>query len=40
VLREIAVARPSTIDELGQIKGVGISKLQRYGQAVLAILAE
>ncbi|HUB15934.1 MAG TPA: DNA helicase RecQ [Acetobacteraceae bacterium] len=39
VLREIAAVRPETLDELGQIKGVGASKLQRYGAAVLRTLA-
>jgi ATP-dependent DNA helicase RecQ len=39
VLREIAAIRPRSIEELGQIKGVGASKLQRYGTAVLAVLA-
>jgi ATP-dependent DNA helicase RecQ len=39
VLREIAAARPTCIEELGQIKGVGASKLQRYGAAVLAVMA-
>jgi ATP-dependent DNA helicase RecQ len=39
VLRDIAAAQPATIAELGQIKGVGSSKLDRYGAAVLAILA-
>ena len=38
VLREIAAVRPASLDELGQIKGVGASKLQRYGEAVLAVL--
>jgi ATP-dependent DNA helicase RecQ len=38
VLRDIAAVRPAGIEELGQIKGVGSSKLQRYGAAVLAIL--
>ncbi|MGH7154004.1 MAG: RQC domain-containing protein, partial [Acetobacteraceae bacterium] len=38
VLREIAAVRPATIEELGQIKGVGRSKLQRYGTDVLGIL--
>jgi ATP-dependent DNA helicase RecQ len=36
VLREIAAVRPATIDELGEIKGVGASKLARYGREVLA----
>ena len=39
VLRDIAAVRPTGIEELGQIKGVGASKLQRYGAAVLSILA-
>jgi ATP-dependent DNA helicase RecQ len=38
VLREIAAVRPSCLDELAQIKGVGASKLQRYGDGVLAVL--
>ena len=37
-LREIAAVRPSAIDELGQIKGVGASKLSRYGAKVLQVL--
>jgi ATP-dependent DNA helicase RecQ len=39
VLREIAAVHPATVEELGQVKGVGASKLQRYGSAVLAILS-
>ena len=39
VLREIAAVRPASLDELGQIKGVGASKLQRYGAAVLRKLS-
>jgi ATP-dependent DNA helicase RecQ len=39
VLREIAAVRPATLDELGEIKGVGASKLQRYGTAVLGVIA-
>ena len=39
VLREIAAVRPESLDELGQIKGVGASKLQRYGAAVLLSLS-
>ncbi len=38
VLRELATVRPAGIEELGQVKGVGASKLQRYGIAVLSIL--
>jgi len=37
-LREIAAARPAGLDELAQIKGVGASKLQRYGGRVLRVL--
>jgi ATP-dependent DNA helicase RecQ len=39
VLRDIAAVRPSGLDELGQIKGVGASKLERYGADVLGVLA-
>jgi ATP-dependent DNA helicase RecQ len=38
VLRDIAAVRPQTMEELGQIKGVGASKLQRYGARVLGVL--
>jgi ATP-dependent DNA helicase RecQ len=40
VLRDIAAVRPVTLEELGQIKGVGASKLERYGARVLAVLAQ
>jgi ATP-dependent DNA helicase RecQ len=40
VLREIAAVRPGSADELAQIKGVGASKLARYGDAVLRTLRE
>lgn len=40
VLREIAAVRPTDQDELGQIKGVGASKLLRYGDSVLRVLAD
>jgi ATP-dependent DNA helicase RecQ len=40
VLREIAAVRPASLDELAGIKGVGSSKLARYGAAVLALMAE
>ena len=40
VLREIAAVRPQALDKLGDIKGVGASKLQRYGARVLAVLAQ
>ncbi len=38
VLREVAAVRPSSLNELGEIKGVGASKLQRYGDGVLAVI--
>ncbi len=38
VLRDIAAVRPVDLTELGQIKGVGASKLERYGDAVLAVV--
>ncbi len=39
VLREIAAVRPGSLDELAQIKGVGASKLDRYGRFVLGVLS-
>lgn len=39
-LREIALECPSTMNELGLIRGVGSSKLERYGGSVLATLEE
>lgn len=38
VLREIAALRPEDLSALGQIRGVGVSKLERYGAQVLDIL--
>jgi ATP-dependent DNA helicase RecQ len=38
-LRDIAAVRPADLDELAQIKGVGASKLHRYGVAVLRLLS-
>jgi ATP-dependent DNA helicase RecQ len=40
VLRDIAAVHPASTEELAQIKGVGASKLHRYGAAVLGILGE
>ncbi|WP_134703403.1 DNA helicase RecQ [Ammoniphilus sp. YIM 78166] len=37
-LREMAIRKPITLHELLQIKGVGESKLERYGDAFLAVL--
>ncbi|MFB7861408.1 DNA helicase RecQ [Streptomyces sp. NPDC056069] len=39
-LREIATRLPGTVDELGTIGGVGEAKLTKYGEGVLAALAE
>jgi ATP-dependent DNA helicase RecQ len=39
VLHDIAIEKPTTLDALGRIKGVGASKLDRYGAAVLQVLA-
>ncbi len=39
VLRDIAAVRPATLDELARIKGVGASKLDRYGSRVLGVLS-
>jgi ATP-dependent DNA helicase RecQ len=38
-LREIAAARPTTLNELAQVNGVGRTKLERYGEAMLAVVA-
>ncbi|MGG5817893.1 DNA helicase RecQ [Falsiroseomonas sp. HW251] len=38
-LAEIAAAKPRTLDQLAAINGVGGSKLQRYGAAVLRVIA-
>ena len=37
-LHEIAAVRPRTMEEMGEVKGVGASKLLRYGAAVLAVV--
>ncbi|NIH81053.1 DNA helicase RecQ [Amycolatopsis viridis] len=39
-LRQIATEHPSTLDELAGVSGVGENKLARYGEKVLATLAE
>ena len=39
-LREIAAAQPGTMDQLALVKGVGASKLQRYGGLVLRLLGK
>ena len=39
-LRLIAASPPSTLDELRQINGVGDTKLEKYGEAILDVLAD
>ncbi|GBQ28731.1 ATP-dependent DNA helicase RecQ [Acetobacter estunensis NRIC 0472] len=39
-LRDIALECPDTLDQLGDVRGVGGSKLTRYGDAVLEVLAD
>ncbi|HEX4614499.1 MAG TPA: DNA helicase RecQ [Stellaceae bacterium] len=39
-LTEVARRRPSSLDALAEIPGVGRSKLDRYGGAVIAVVAE
>ena len=39
-LRLIAASPPSTLDELRQVNGVGATKLDKYGQAILDVLAD
>ena len=36
-LRLIAASPPSTLDELRQVNGVGDTKLDKYGQAILDV---
>ena len=40
VLREVASVRPANLDALSLLRGVGASKLERYGAAVLAIVRQ
>ena len=40
VLTEIARENPESVEELSLIKGVGASKLKRYGDAVIEVLSE
>ncbi|MEP6784186.1 MAG: DNA helicase RecQ [Sphingomonadales bacterium] len=39
-LREIAAARPATLDALGRIGGIGQRKLDAYGDAFLAVVRQ
>ncbi|MGH3127468.1 MAG: HRDC domain-containing protein, partial [Gaiellaceae bacterium] len=38
-LRELAAVRPQTLDELAGVKGFGPVKVERYGDALLSVLA-
>ena len=38
-LREIAERKPKNLNELSSVQGVGATKLERYGEAVLAALS-
>jgi ATP-dependent DNA helicase RecQ len=38
-LAEVAARRPKTLNELASVPGVGPTKLERYGEEVLAALA-
>jgi ATP-dependent DNA helicase RecQ len=38
VLREIALARPSSLAALGRISGIGENKLRRFGERLLALI--
>ncbi len=40
VLREIAAVRPTGLAQLGELRGVGASKLDRYGAAVLGVVTK
>ncbi len=39
-LREMARRRPSSVDDLTDIPGVGTAKISRYGEAFLAVIGE
>lgn len=38
-LREIAARKPASLNELGEVQGVGAVKLERYGEAMLEALS-
>ena len=38
-LRDLAAARPTTLHELAAVKGFGPTKIERYGDDVLALVA-
>ncbi|WP_041947125.1 HRDC domain-containing protein [Truepera radiovictrix] len=37
-LEQLAVHNPQTLAELGEVKGIGPVKLERYGEALLRVL--
>jgi len=39
-LREIALARPQSLQDLEHVNGVGVRKLESYGESILACIAE
>ena len=39
-LREIALACPDTLEDLGFVNGVGVKKLESYGESILECIAE
>jgi ATP-dependent DNA helicase RecQ len=39
-LREIAERKPRDLRELAEVQGVGVVKLERYGEAMLQALSE
>jgi ATP-dependent DNA helicase RecQ len=39
-LRLVAASPPSTLDQLRQVNGVGDTKLEKYGQQILEVLAD
>jgi DNA helicase-2/ATP-dependent DNA helicase PcrA len=39
-LHEIAVARPASLAELSRVRGVGPSKLEQFGAAILAVVED
>ncbi|MDO8390095.1 MAG: ATP-dependent DNA helicase UvrD2 [Actinomycetota bacterium] len=39
-LHDIALAHPTSLDELARVKGVGPAKLQQYGAGILAVVAQ
>ena len=39
-LREIALARPDSLETLAHVNGVGVRKLESYGESILECIAE